>query len=156
MTDLKQLFSDLVRLEIELYDALDRRLRDDFGLPLSRFELMQVIARTEACRVYDIVSRLSITVGGVSKAVDRMEALGYCVRRSNPDDRRSSIIELTPAGESLVAEAIPVVDTELGIRLGAALPARSLQQLSATIATLRTANANADISANSNAEGAAT
>jgi DNA-binding MarR family transcriptional regulator len=74
MTDLKQLFSDLVRLEIELYDALDRRLRDDFGLPLSRFELMQVIARTEACRVYDIVSRLSITVGGVSKAVDRMEA----------------------------------------------------------------------------------
>jgi DNA-binding MarR family transcriptional regulator len=104
--------------------------------------------------VYDIVSRLSITVGGVSKAVDRMEALGYCVRRSNPDDRRSSIIELTPAGESLLAEAIPVVDSELGIRLGAALPARSLQQLSATIASLRTANAN--INANSNAEGAAT
>jgi DNA-binding MarR family transcriptional regulator len=144
MTDLKQLFSDLVRLGIELYDPLDRRLRDEFGLPMGTFEMMQVIGRTAACRVYDIVSQLSITVGGASKAVDRMESAGYCMRRSNPDDRRSSIIELTPAGESLLAEAIPVVDSELEIRLGSALPADSLAQLSATIATLRSAGARAN------------
>jgi DNA-binding MarR family transcriptional regulator len=158
MTDLRQLFSDLVRLEIELYDALDRRLRDDFDLPLGSFELMQVIARTAGCRVYDIVSRLSITVGGASKAVDRIEAAGHCVRRSNPDDRRSSIIELTPAGASLLAEAIPVVDSELEIRLGSALSARSLQQLSATIATLRSAGARANTNTNTrpDAERAAT
>jgi DNA-binding MarR family transcriptional regulator len=100
--------------------------------------------------VYDIVSRLSITVGGASKAVDRIEAAGHCVRRSNPDDRRSSIIELTPAGASLLAEAIPVVDSELEIRLGSALSARSLQQLSATIATLRSAGARANANTNTN------
>jgi hypothetical protein len=46
--------------------------------------------------VFDIAEELSLTVGGTSKLVDRIEAAGHCVRRANPDDRRSSIIELTP------------------------------------------------------------
>lgn len=144
MTDLRRLFSDLVRLETELWDAVDARLRAALDLPLGRFETMQVIERTASCRVFDVVSQLSITVGGASKAVDRIEALGLCERRSNPDDRRSSIIELTPAGQALLVRAVPVVADELEIRLGSVLPARSLDQLSTTIATLRSAGARVD------------
>jgi DNA-binding MarR family transcriptional regulator len=137
MTDLRQLFSDLVRLEIELWDAVDRRLRSELGLSMGSFDVMQVIARTPSCRVHDIARELSITVGGTSKAVDRIEAAGHCVRRTNPGDRRSSIIELTTAGARLIAEASAVVDDELGIRLGSALSAHTLDQLSTTIAKLR-------------------
>jgi MarR family transcriptional regulator, organic hydroperoxide resistance regulator len=143
VTDLKQLFSDLVRLEIELWDAVDRRLRGAFDLSMGGFDVMQVIARTPSCRVYEVARELSITVGGASKAVDRIEASGLCVRRSNPDDRRSSIIELTRSGASLLADATTVVDGELEIRLGSALSARSLQQLSTTIAKLRCAGVQA-------------
>ena len=45
MTDLKALFSELIRFETELWNAVDARLRADYDLPLSRFEPMQVIAR---------------------------------------------------------------------------------------------------------------
>src|SRR5947209_11667491 len=96
--ELAGLFSELVRLETELWNAVDGRLRADFNLPLARFEPMQVIARVPSCRVFDIASELSITIGGTSKLVDRIEASGHCRRLANPHDRRSSLIELTPAG----------------------------------------------------------
>jgi DNA-binding MarR family transcriptional regulator len=144
MTDLKRLFSDLIRFETELWNAVDARLRTDFDLPMSRFEPMQVIDRTESCRVHDIARELSITVGGTSKLVDRIEACGYCVRRANPDDRRSSIIALTQAGRHVLTEATVAFEEELEIRLGQAPSPRALEQLSTTIAALRSAGARAD------------
>jgi len=137
--DLQRLFSELIRFETELWNAVDARLRADYNLPLSRFEPMQVISRHASCRVYDIANELAITVGGVSKLVDRIEASGYCVRRSNPDDRRSSIIELTPAGQSLLVQATAAFEEELELWLGSALSARSLQQFSTTLSNLRAA-----------------
>src|ERR1700712_4587572 len=108
MTDLAVLFSELVRLQIELWNAVDERLRRDCDLTLGRFETMQVIDRLRSCRVNDIANDLSITVGGVSKLVDRIESAGHCLRRSNPDDRRSSLVELTPSGEAVLRRASTV------------------------------------------------
>ncbi|MCW2722657.1 MAG: MarR family transcriptional regulator [Pseudonocardia sp.] len=135
------MFSDLVRLETELWDAVDARLHAACGLTLGRFDTMRVIARTPSCRVCDVADGLSITAGGASKMIDRIEAAGHCARRANPDDRRSSLVGLTPAGTSLLDEATAVVQDELAIRLGSVLSARALEQLSSTIATLRSARA---------------
>ena len=142
--DLKLLFSELVRLETELWDAVERRLRADHGLPLPNFEFMQVIARTPNCRVQDIATELSITVGGTSKIVDRIEAAGQCARRANPDDRRSSIVELTQAGKRLLARATATFEDELRTRLGAALSDRSAAQFTRTLTRLRAAVSSAD------------
>lgn len=139
MAELKRLFDELVRFEIELWNAVDARLRADGGLPLTWFEPMQVIARLGSCRVYDIAEALAITVGGTSKLVDRVEAAGHCCRRANPGDRRSSLVELTPGGEELLAKATAVFEDELERRVGSVLPARSLQQFSATLTKLRAA-----------------
>lgn len=134
---LRKLFSDLVRLEIELWDAVDRRLRETPGISMGDFDVMQVIDRTPACRVYDIAGQLSITVGGTSKGVDRLERRGHAARRSNPDDRRSSIIELTADGTRAFAAACAVVDEELELRVGSVLPAESLTALGSLIERLR-------------------
>ena len=134
---LRQLFSDIVRLEIELWDAVDRRLRETPGISTGDFDVMQIVARTPSCRVYDIAQQLSVTVGGISKAVDRLERRGHVARRSNPEDRRSSIVELTPQGSDILARAGLVVDDELALRLGAVLPADSLAHLGSLIARLR-------------------
>ncbi len=139
MPDLQRLFSELIRLEIELWNAADARLRVGHDLPLGRFEAMQIIARHGACRVQDIALAMVITVGGTSKLVDRLEAAGHCVRRANPDDRRSSLLELTPAGRDLLAEATLTFEDELARRLGAALPAAELDRLGATLSRLRVA-----------------
>jgi len=144
MTDLLVLFDQLIRFETELWNAVDARLRAEFDLPLSRLEPMQVIARRSSCRVYDIADELSITIGGTSKLVDRIEAAGYCVRRANPDDRRSSIIELTAAGRRVLAKATRVFEEELRTRIGSAVPERSLRQFYATLVKLRSANLDAE------------
>jgi DNA-binding MarR family transcriptional regulator len=141
MTDLGQLFDDLIRFEIELWNAVDARLRAEFQLTMGSFDTMRVIGRLGSCRVQDLAQELSITVGGVSKVIDRIEASGYCERRSNPDDRRSSIIELTPNGQDLLVAASAAFRSELQIRLGDVLPARALEQLSASLAKLRAAGA---------------
>ena len=137
--DLRFLFSELVRLETELWNAVEGRLRADFGVTLPVFEFLQVISRTPACRVQDIAAELSITVGGTSKVVDRIEASGYVARSANPGDRRSSIIKLTPAGKRLLPKLTAAVDDELRGRLGTSVPDRSLLQLTKTLTRLRTA-----------------
>lgn len=144
MVDLRGVFSELVRFETEIWNAVDARLRAECDLPLSRFEPMQVMLRRSACRVQDIAAELVITVGGTSKLVDRIEASGYCRRRANPDDRRSSIVELTPAGKRTLAKATAAFEDELQIRLGAAVAERSLQQFATTLARLRTGGRSAE------------
>jgi DNA-binding MarR family transcriptional regulator len=137
MADLKQLFNELVRFETEIWNAIDARLQAEHGLPLSRFEPMRVIASITNCRVHDIAAALSLTTGGTSKIVDAIEAAGHCRRRPNPDDRRSSIVELTPPGRRLLAKATKTFEAELETRLGSVLPDRSLQQLTASLVKLR-------------------
>jgi MarR family transcriptional regulator, organic hydroperoxide resistance regulator len=139
VTDLKELFDDLIRFEIELWSAIDARLRLEHELQLTWFEPMQVIARREACRVNDIAESLSITIGGTSKLVDRIEESGYCVRRPNPDDRRSSIIELSPSGRRLLDAATETFEAELERRLGSVLDADALNSFAGSLATLRRA-----------------
>ena len=140
MTDLRMLFNELIRFEIELWNAIDARLRSEYDLPLTWFEPMQVIAHRESCRVNDIAEELVITVGGASKLVDRIEASGLCRRRANPADGRSSIIELTTAGRNLLDDATETLEDELAKRLGSAVSAQSLRQFSETLSRLRIAN----------------
>jgi MarR family transcriptional regulator, organic hydroperoxide resistance regulator len=135
--DLRVLFSELVRLETELWNAVEGRLRASFSVTLPVFEFLQVISRTTSCRVHDIAAELSITVGGTSKIVDRIEASGYCTRSANPNDRRSSVITLTPAGKKLLPKLTAAVDDELRRRLGTSVSEKSLAQLTKTLSKLR-------------------
>ena len=137
MADLQRTFNDLIRFEIELWNALDARLRGDFALTMSQFEHLQVIEGTQSCRAYDIAQALSITEGATSKIVARIESAGYCRRRSNPRDGRSSIIALTPTGKRLVAKARAVFSEELETWFTSALSPRALEQFSTALATLR-------------------
>jgi DNA-binding MarR family transcriptional regulator len=101
---------------------------------------MQVMSKYTACRVFDVKEELSITVGGASKLVDRIEAARLCRRRVNPDDRRSQIIELTPAGRRLLAKATETFEDELQQRLESVVSERALEQFGTTLIRLRAAN----------------
>jgi DNA-binding MarR family transcriptional regulator len=99
------LFRDLVRLETELWNRVEVTTQQAHGVPLAWLEIMQVVAATEGCRVLDIARALSITVGGASKIVDKVEAAGLCRRNPNPTDGRSNLIQLTEPGVGLLAAA---------------------------------------------------
>lgn len=111
--DFYPLFSTLTRFETEVWDAVDSALRKGCDLPLGRYEAMLTIGSLGSCRVQDVAAALSITVGGTSKLIDRIEASGHCVRTGNPSDRRSSLLELTEEGTAVVFRAQQVVQAEL-------------------------------------------
>jgi DNA-binding MarR family transcriptional regulator len=138
--DFYPLFSTLTRLETELWDAVDARLRQECDLPLGRFEAMVVISSFGTCRVFDIASALSITVGGASKLVDRIEAAGFCSRNLNPGDRRSSLLELTAAGTAVVEQGRQVVEAELARWFTPALTKQEAGTLLDLLARLRSAH----------------
>lgn len=137
MTDLTALFTDLVRLETRLYNVLDARLKAEHDLPLGQFEFLRVIAARGNARVYDLAHDIAITVGATSKAVDRLESAGRCRRTANPNDRRSSLVELTPEGQRVLAAAAPTVEAELNTWVGSVLPAANLEQLATMLSMLR-------------------
>ena len=86
MTDLRQVFDDLVRFETILWGAIDARLQEECGVGLASLNAMLVIDATPLCRVHDIARAVAITVGGASQAVDRLESAGLCARRANPSE----------------------------------------------------------------------
>lgn len=139
MSDLPALFGDVVRFEIELWNAVEARLRAELGVGLGTAQTLAVVAAVEDCRVYDIVRSLSITVGGASKTVDRLERHGLVVRGPHPSDRRSSVIALTRPGATTHAKAQRLIAAELDARIGGVLSDRALDQLARAIAKLRAA-----------------
>jgi DNA-binding MarR family transcriptional regulator len=140
MKDRIELFDTLVRAQIELWNAVDSRVRSDCGVPLGRIEILRVIdGRGGAARVLDIAEDLVITIGAASKLADRVEQSGHVERRANPDDRRSSLVELTTAGRSLLSAGLAAIDAELTQRLTPLTLARRTELLGA-LRDLRRAN----------------
>ncbi|MGH3723292.1 MAG: MarR family winged helix-turn-helix transcriptional regulator [Mycobacterium sp.] len=104
----------LVESETRLWRAIELRLAQA-GLPkLGSIEVLAFINSRKLTRVNDIAEGLVVTTGGATKIVDRLEA-GQLIRRiPNPEDRRSSLLELTGEGVVVLGEAAQVVDAVLG------------------------------------------
>src|SRR2546430_14438040 len=77
--------SELIRLEIALWDRVNARLQESHELPLAFFEPLHVIsrAREDSMRVGDLARELRITVGGTSQLVDRKEEVGLIARKQD-------------------------------------------------------------------------
>jgi DNA-binding MarR family transcriptional regulator len=138
--DLREVFDDLVRFETRLWAGIDAELQSKSGVTLANVNAMLVIDRVANCRVLDIAEALSITVGGASQAVDRLQASGRCLRKANPEDRRSSVIELTPYGIESLSGALPVFDHELDRWLRRPLDAALFTQFKTALGALRSSD----------------
>ncbi|GIF44457.1 MarR family winged helix-turn-helix transcriptional regulator [Actinoplanes xinjiangensis] len=145
MADLKRLYRELVSLEIELWGGVEARLRAEVGLPLTSFEVLHLLLRRPGPRIQDIAEEFSITVGGTSKVVDRLEAAGLCERRANPNDRRSSVVELTAEGRTVAQRALEVFEEELELRIGSVISEQAVHDVTAVLSTLRAAGRALDL-----------
>ena len=138
MADLKRLYHDLVRFETELWAAVEARLRAECDLVLTWFEIMQLLSREPGRRVQDVATEFTVSVGGASKVVDRIVVAGFCRRVPNPEDGRSTLLELTETGQQKLAEAVPVFEDELALRFRSVLGEGELERLALTLRLLRT------------------
>lgn len=111
-------FDTVVRYETYLWNHLDDRLRAAGGVSLSTLSALRVVRHHDGTgRVQDLRTDLGITVGAASKLVDRLERDGLAVRSANPDDRRSSLVTLTAAGETAHDDGLALLDAELAAHL---------------------------------------
>ena len=138
MTDLAQVFSDLVRYETRLYNVLGERLRAEHGITTSQYEFLRLIGNRDGCRVIDVAHEVAVAVGAISKSTDRLEAAGWVSRRPNPANRRSSLLVLTEAGRRLLDEATPTFEAGLRTWLADPLTGPVLDRLAQTLGVLRT------------------
>ena len=92
--------------------------------PLSWFELLWAVKRspTGRPRMSELAEWLTLSRGGITKLVDRLEQAGYLRRVSCSDDRRSLQAELTPSGERLLEEMRAVYSDEVGRHLSTLTP----------------------------------
>ena len=132
--------TDLIRLEIALWDRVDARLRESHEFPLAFFELLLFIsrARQRSMRVGDLARALRVTVGGTSKLVDRIERAGLIAREPDPDDRRASRVTLTAAGKRKLTAAVKTYDAEVAGILGGVLSLEEQRQMSDYVSRLLT------------------
>jgi DNA-binding MarR family transcriptional regulator len=136
------LFTEFVRLEIEVWSSLDADLQVAAGITLAQFQALSAIRKNAgSARVQDISAELMITVGATSKLVDRLERDGLAVRSANPDDRRSSVINLSAAGENALEEADDAAEQHLRTAFRDTIPAERVGQIVDKLASLRTHSA---------------
>ncbi|MFE9327315.1 MarR family winged helix-turn-helix transcriptional regulator [Nocardia sp. NPDC052278] len=135
--DLPGLFTDLVRCETRLYNALNDRLRERHGIATSQFESLRFLRDHPGARVADLASEFAAGVGAISKGVDRLEKQGWVVRQPNPSDRRSSLLALTDAGVRVVEAAEETFSERLVQLLGTTLAGSSLSAVAQALSQLR-------------------
>jgi len=78
---------------------LRRRLRAEFGETLPRFDVMAALARQKSGMTMTEVSRfLMVSNGNVTGIIDRLVTEGLVVRIADAQDRRATLVRLTPKG----------------------------------------------------------
>lgn len=97
-----------------LKGLLEQRLQAERGMLLADNEALLNLGHAgEPLRMSDIAERLVLSPGGATKVIDRLEEMA-CVRRiPDPNDRRATLVEITPAGRDAVTQNKVVIDAAL-------------------------------------------
>ncbi len=98
------------------------------GLEPRDFALMRAIGDDEGASQQAIAERLGIPASRMVAFIDALEERELVERRAHPSDRRARALYLTPAGETLLAEAFgEAIAFERA--LGADLPPKERERL---------------------------
>ena len=93
-----------------LLDAeLDRQLQRDSGLPHAYYQILAMLSDVpgRTLRMSDLAQITQSSQSRLSHAVARLERNGWIRRTQCPDDRRSTLAQLTDEGFAVLAAAAP-------------------------------------------------
>ena len=89
--------------------ALDRDLQRQAGLTLAEHHLLAIINEADAqgIRPTDLQLLSTLTKSGLTRAVDRLEALGLTESRVCPGDGRAQLLVLSAKGKQKLRRTAP-------------------------------------------------
>lgn len=101
--------------------AFARAYAERFGLTIPEWRVMAVLGTGGPLPAAAIVERTAMDKVKVSRAVAALEAKALVLRRPHPEDRRSALLELAPAGRRVFEQIVPLaraLEAELTAVLG--------------------------------------
>src|SRR5512144_1035334 len=90
-----------------LFDALDRQVQHDAGMPHAYYEILVRLSEApdRALRMTELADATLSSRSRLSHAVSRLEEAGWVRRESCPSDRRGAFAVLTDEGVAALAAA---------------------------------------------------
>lgn len=103
-------FGRLLEVQSRLERRLGAELESQCDLPHAWFEVLVRLGRSEGGRLTmgSLAEEISLTTGGVTRLVDRMDSAGYVQRVPCPTDRRVTYASLTATGKAKLDEAAKI------------------------------------------------
>lgn len=92
-----------------LFDALDRQMQQDSGMPHAYYEILVRLSETEGhnMRMNELAVQTRSSRSRLSHAIDRLQERGWVERADCPTDRRGQLAKLTEKGFDVLAAAAP-------------------------------------------------
>ena len=111
--------TSIMRAQQLLLTQIDGLLRP-FGLTFARFELLRLLsfASEQRMTMRRAGQRLQVHPTSLTSLAARLAEDALLERVANPDDGRSAVLVLTPAGARLVEEATEVLNREVFEAIG--------------------------------------
>jgi len=111
--------------------AMDRDIQLQAGLALAEHHLLAVIneAGEQGIRPTDLQLASTLTKSGLTRAVDRLEKLGFIERRACPSDGRGQLVALTAKGRQKLRRSAPEFFQSVARHFADHLNEREIEQL---------------------------
>jgi DNA-binding MarR family transcriptional regulator len=114
--------------------AAVRRREPSWSLP--QLHTLGFLQLQPGASLSELAGHLGVGLPSASALVSRLVGTGQVDRRDDPEERRRTILTLTPQGEAQLEAAIQAGREELSERLRS-LPARDLTRVEGALAVLR-------------------
>lgn len=95
-------------LSNRISSAIAREYSQRFGLSVTEWRVMAVLARYPGLAATQVAQRTAMDKVAVSRAVARLLAAGRVRRGFDDDDRRRSVLRLSAAGHAVFDEVAPL------------------------------------------------
>lgn len=96
--------------------------RERFGLTRDEWRVLAALADAGKVKTSAVIASTTLEKMQVSRAISRMERDGLVERLPDPDDGRSWLLRLMPAGRALYAKVVPMVQAREQFLLDALAP----------------------------------
>jgi DNA-binding MarR family transcriptional regulator len=108
------LVTSVIRAQQIYLARIDAELRP-LNLTFARFEILTLLSftRSGSLPMNKIGARLQVHPTSVTSSVDRLEEQGHVRRRAHATDRRTTLVEILPAGRRVLKKATAALNEQV-------------------------------------------
>jgi DNA-binding MarR family transcriptional regulator len=110
---------DVFQVNTLMARALEKRIRQELGLPLAGYEVLVRLAELpegKRLRMQEVTRRVLLSKSGLSQLFSRLERRGLVERLGDPENLRVTYAILTEEGREALERALPTFRQEVEAR----------------------------------------